>query len=265
LAGVLLGVGAAAKLYPLLLLGVLFVLCLRTAKMKEWQRTTVAALGTWLVINVPIAWQYPTGWWEFFRRNTIRPADTDSIWNVVADVTNPSDVASLRASVEEKLGPVDILAAFAGGNPSRPRPLVEVDLAEWEAALLGNVTSTFLTVKEFLPEMIARGRGSIVTMSSSASRQPTVHSPGPYAVVERGARIAAGARVFPYCYVGENCVVGPDTVLYPHVVLYQDVHVGARCVVHAHAVLGADGFGFMWDGSRHVKIEQVGGVWIGDD
>ncbi|GAB3913242.1 glycosyltransferase 87 family protein [Kibdelosporangium lantanae] len=85
LAGVLLGVGAAAKLYPLLLLGVLFVLCLRTAKMKEWQRTTVAALGTWLVINVPIAWQYPTGWWEFFRRNTIRPADTDSIWNVVAE------------------------------------------------------------------------------------------------------------------------------------------------------------------------------------
>ncbi|GAB3897889.1 hypothetical protein GCM10029964_081490 [Kibdelosporangium lantanae] len=41
--------------------------------------------------------------------------------------------------------------------------------------------------------------------------------------------------------------------------------MGARCVVHAHAVLGADGFGFMWDGSRHVKIEQVGGVWIGDD
>lgn len=90
-------------------------------------------------------------------------------------------------------------------------------------------------------------------------------SVGPYAVVERGARIAAGARVFPHCYVGEDCVVGPDTVLYPHVVLYQDVHVGARCVVHAHATLGADGFGFLWDGARHVKIEQVGGVRVGDD
>lgn len=90
-------------------------------------------------------------------------------------------------------------------------------------------------------------------------------SVGPYVVVARGARIAAGARVFPFCYVGEDCVVGPDTVLYPHVVLYQDVHVGARCIVHAHAVLGADGFGFLWDGTRQVKIEQVGGVRIGDD
>jgi UDP-3-O-[3-hydroxymyristoyl] glucosamine N-acyltransferase len=90
-------------------------------------------------------------------------------------------------------------------------------------------------------------------------------SVGPYAVVERGARIAAGARVFPFCFVGEDCVVGPDTVLYPHVVLYQDVRIGARCVVHSHAVLGADGFGFAWDGARQVKIEQVGGVRIGDD
>jgi UDP-3-O-[3-hydroxymyristoyl] glucosamine N-acyltransferase len=90
-------------------------------------------------------------------------------------------------------------------------------------------------------------------------------SVGPYVVVERGARIGAGARVFPYCYVGEDCVVGPETVLYPHVVLYQDVRLGARCVVHAHAVLGADGFGFAWDGTRQVKVEQVGGVRIGDD
>ncbi|TDV57723.1 UDP-3-O-(3-hydroxymyristoyl)glucosamine N-acyltransferase [Actinophytocola oryzae] len=90
-------------------------------------------------------------------------------------------------------------------------------------------------------------------------------SVGPYAVVERGARIGAGARVFPFCYVGEDCVVGEETVLYPHVVLYQDVRVGARCVVHAHAVLGADGFGFAWDGTRQVRIEQVGGVRIGDD
>lgn len=110
------------------------------------------------------------------------------------------------------------------------------------------------------------GRGihptAVVDPAASVDAEASI---GPYAVVERGARIAAGVRVFPFCYVGENCVIGPDTVLYPHVVLYQDVHVGARCVVHAHAVLGADGFGFMWDGSRQVKIEQVGSVWIGDD
>nr|WP_042183600.1 UDP-3-O-(3-hydroxymyristoyl)glucosamine N-acyltransferase [Kibdelosporangium sp. MJ126-NF4]CEL15592.1 UDP-3-O-[3-hydroxymyristoyl] glucosamine N-acyltransferase [Kibdelosporangium sp. MJ126-NF4]CTQ98256.1 UDP-3-O-[3-hydroxymyristoyl] glucosamine N-acyltransferase (EC 2.3.1.-) [Kibdelosporangium sp. MJ126-NF4] len=93
----------------------------------------------------------------------------------------------------------------------------------------------------------------------------TTASVGPYAVVERGARIGAGAKVFPFCYVGEDCAVGEHTVLYPHVVLYQDVEVGARCVVHAHVTLGADGFGFRWDGHAQRKIEHVGGVVLGDD
>jgi uncharacterized membrane protein len=87
LAGVLLGLGGAIKFYPLFLLFALFVLCLRAGKLREWQTTTVAALATWLVVNVPIALQYPDGWWEFFRRNIERPADLDSVYNAVTEFT----------------------------------------------------------------------------------------------------------------------------------------------------------------------------------
>ena len=45
LAGVLLGLGVAAKLYPLLLLGALFLLCLRAGRLRAWLRTAVAAGG----------------------------------------------------------------------------------------------------------------------------------------------------------------------------------------------------------------------------
>ena len=88
---------------------------------------------------------------------------------------------------------------------------------------------------------------------------------GAYAVVERGASIGAGAKVYPFCYIGENCLIGDGTVVYPHAVLYRDVRVGARSVIHSGAVLGADGFGFTWNGSRQVKIPQVGTTRIGDD
>lgn len=88
---------------------------------------------------------------------------------------------------------------------------------------------------------------------------------GPYAVVERGAVIGERARVYAHCYVGENCRIGDRTVLFPRVVLYQDVTVGARGILHSGVVLGADGFGFIWDGTRQVKIPQVGGVILGDD
>jgi len=88
---------------------------------------------------------------------------------------------------------------------------------------------------------------------------------GAYVVVEQGARVGAKAKIFPHCYVGENCTVGDGAVLYPQVVLYQDVSVGARTVLHSGVVLGADGFGFIWDGKQQVKVPQVGQVAIGDD
>ncbi|MEV4600357.1 glycosyltransferase 87 family protein [Amycolatopsis sp. NPDC049253] len=87
IAGVLLGLGAAAKLYPLLLLGVLFVLCLRAGKLRTWGRTAGLTALTWLVVNVPFILVATRGWWEFFRLNTLRPMDPDSLYNVISYTT----------------------------------------------------------------------------------------------------------------------------------------------------------------------------------
>lgn len=84
LAGVLLGLGAAAKLYPLFLLGPLLVLCLRAGKVRTWLRATLATVATWSAINLPIALLYPDGWREFFRLNSMRGMDPDSLYNVVS-------------------------------------------------------------------------------------------------------------------------------------------------------------------------------------
>nr|WP_051499630.1 glycosyltransferase 87 family protein [Nocardia sp. BMG51109] len=119
LAGVLLGLGGAAKLYPLLLLGPILVLCLRTENrqrltgLRERLRdrggighglreyladaqlsplrsaglTITAAAGSWLLVNLPIALPFSSGWREFFRLNTERHADPDSIYNVITSFT----------------------------------------------------------------------------------------------------------------------------------------------------------------------------------
>jgi uncharacterized membrane protein len=80
LAGVLLGLGAAAKLYPLFFLGPLLFLGIRTGRLEGWMRATVAAAGAWLVVNAPIALLYPEGWREFYRLNSTRPADHDTVY-----------------------------------------------------------------------------------------------------------------------------------------------------------------------------------------
>ncbi|GAB3556393.1 glycosyltransferase family 87 protein [Actinopolyspora lacussalsi] len=83
LAGVLLGLGAATKLYPLLLIGPILVLCLRSGRIREGLRALLAMLSAWLAVNLPIMIMFPRGWWEFFRLNSTRPADPDSLYNVV--------------------------------------------------------------------------------------------------------------------------------------------------------------------------------------
>src|SRR3569833_4271766 len=79
LAGVLLGLGIAAKLYPVLLLGVLFVLCLRAGRLRPWVTTAVTAALAWLVVNLPIAVLAPENWARFFSLDDSRPANPERI------------------------------------------------------------------------------------------------------------------------------------------------------------------------------------------
>lgn len=111
LAGVLIGLGTAAKLYPVLLLGPLLILCLRAGKMREWTRTAVTAAAVWLVINVPVMLAWPSGWYEFIRLNSERPPEYDSwyfiyatlsgstIWDKAPGAASPSLVNTLSLAL----------------------------------------------------------------------------------------------------------------------------------------------------------------------
>ena len=85
---------------------------------------------------------------------------------------------------------------------------------------------------------------------------------GAWTVVEEGACIGRSTVIFPGCYIGRDCRVGANCVIYPGVVLYPGVLVRDRVIVHAGVVIGADGFGFVFDGERHLKIPQIGHVTI---
>jgi UDP-3-O-[3-hydroxymyristoyl] glucosamine N-acyltransferase len=88
---------------------------------------------------------------------------------------------------------------------------------------------------------------------------------GPQVVIGSGSRVERGAVLHAGVVVGERCRVGAGSVLYPRVVLYDDTELGERVVVHAGAVLGADGFGYAQHGGRMVKVPQVGRVVVEDD
>lgn len=114
------------------------------------------------------------------------------------------------------------------------------------------------------PERVSPGVHNSAFVDDSAKLGEGVRV-GPHAIVQKNAVLGDGVRVGAAAYVGRNVRVGARTVLFPHAVLYERVTIGADCIVHAGAVVGADGFGFTRDGGRHLKIPQVGGVVVGDD
>lgn len=80
LAGVLLGLGTALKLYPVLILGAVLVLALRTGRLRPAAAAVGAAAAAWLAVNVPFMISDFTGWKFFLSFTGERPAGYSSVW-----------------------------------------------------------------------------------------------------------------------------------------------------------------------------------------
>ena len=110
-----------------------------------------------------------------------------------------------------------------------------------------------------------KGASSLAFVSSTAQCGKDLYL-GEFAFVGEHVVLGDHVKVYPQVYIGDSCVIGDNTTLYPGVRLYRNTVVGQRCIIHAGAVIGADGFGFAPQEDGHYeKIPQVGNVMIDDD
>ena len=134
--------------------------------------------------------------------------------SVIGDVTNFTDLETMRLQIEDSLGPIDIAVANAGGSFTMPAPIEEIPEDGWRASVEGNLTATFLTIKSVLPGMKARKAGSIITLSSAAGRRPHPHAPIPYSAAKAGIQMLTldvAAQAGPFG-IRVNCIA-PETIL----------------------------------------------------
>ncbi len=191
---------------------------------------------------------------------------------LVGDPAVPiSGLASLRTARSGELSHLSSAAyrAELATTGASAVILAERDLERWRgpALVTDDPYLAFARVSQLFDRLphLEEGVHSSAWVDVTATISPSARI-GPGVSVGPRTRIGDGARLYANSVVGEECEVGPDCRLMPHAVLYGNVRLGARCVIHAGAVIGADGFGFTpgTDG-RLAGIAQLGGVTIGND
>jgi UDP-3-O-[3-hydroxymyristoyl] glucosamine N-acyltransferase len=81
------------------------------------------------------------------------------------------------------------------------------------------------------------------------------------------AQIGSRTHIGANCVLSDGVVIGEDCHIHPNVTIYSDTRIGNRVIVHAGAVLGSDGFGYVRNPAtgRHEKFPQIGRLEIDDD
>jgi len=109
---------------------------------------------------------------------------------------------------------------------------------------------------------VGRHHTAFVAPSASVGEGARI---GMNVVVGDDCRIGRNVVLHPGVYIGASVDVGDECELFPNVVVRERVAIGSRVVIHAGAVIGTDGFGYRWDGTRHAKVPQIGTVVVEDD
>ncbi|MFB7933806.1 SDR family oxidoreductase [Streptomyces sp. NPDC056039] len=117
---------------------------------------------------------------------TIR-AEGGTALALAADITRADDVTRVLDRVRSELGPVDILVNNAGSSSSVLNPQW-LPHDEWRQVLDVNLTAVFQLTQAVLPDMLDRGAGTIVTVSSLAAVNPNLLGGAAYGAAKAGVR-----------------------------------------------------------------------------
>jgi len=99
---------------------------------------------------------------------------------------------------------------------------------------------------------------------SPAARIAADISAGPYVVIEDGVAVESGTSLGAGVFLGQGVEVGARCLFHPGVCIYPGARIGNDVIIHAGAVIGADGFGYVFAEGRHRKFPQLGQVIIED-
>lgn len=175
------------------------------------------------------------------------------------DLVFVEDAKHLPAALRSRAGAI-IAGEFANSNAG-PRPLL----------ICNHPKLAFARAARALDEPVHESSAKGSTHATAVIHPSVTIGPGVLieerTVVSARAEIAENTHIGAGCAIGEGVKIGRDCRIYPNVTMYAGTTLGDRVIVHAGAVLGSDGFGYVRDrkSGHYEKFPQVGCLVIEDD
>lgn len=185
-------------------------------------------------------------------------ARIDAIDEAAADsLTFATTPAYLEAALKSRAGAVLVdESLLTRKEDTAPKHLIAVPSARLALA-------TLLQAFE-RPRKRGPFRDPSALVDATATIGPDVYV-GAAVIVGAGARIGARAVLEAGSFVGAETQIGADTLLHPRASVLDGCMIGERVVLHCGAVIGSDGFGWVFVDGKLTRIPQVGNVVLEDD
>lgn len=110
----------------------------------------------------------------------------------------------------------------------------------------------------------ARGVHATAIIAESAQLGTEV-AIGPNVLIGERAKLGDCCILHAGVVIADEATLGDDCELFPGAVVRERCDIGNRVMIHANSVIGSDGFGYRWDGSRHARQVHIGTVVLEDD
>ncbi len=158
------------------------------------------------------------------------------------------------------------LSKLAETNASAIIASKEIPSSKKPLLCVGNPYLAFAKILTLFSEKPYQPKGidpnAWISSTARLGKEVTVY---PFVSIGDRCRIGDRVTLYPGVCVGEDASIGEETILYPNVSIYPGTVIGKRVILHGGVVVGADGFGYVKEGKKNVKIPQVGKVEIEDD
>ena len=239
-AGVLLGLGAAMKLYPLFLFGAILVLCLRVGRLRSLAAVLLAGVGSWLAVNLPFMLTQFEQWSTFYRFSSEREVSFSSMW--LAFQWLPLDGAGFSLLSNGLFLLCCLGVAYLGwAAPQRPRMAQLCFLIVASFILLGKVYSPQFVI--WLIPLVAlaypRLRVFVIWQAVEVFHWAAVWMMS--AKITSGGTFGAGHHVIEVAY-GLGIVAHMAAVIWIMVLVVRDIlDPGRDAVRNAHLRGGGEG------------------------